>query len=427
MPGRIARLSPARRPERGNLSGYTFGLAAILIIFLGAPVLADEVTSTSALPVSTVQQSEQARGRQRDLGSEGDDRIVEKEPDVTVPAELATTELVFYGSGRVRLTANDGKLAISDNRSRVGMSGFKFINPLIDIFMRVELGTDLGRQLDGLLIPGENPPADSDGAFFPRIGQLGVGTPYGDLAFGKQWSTYYDVAGFTDRFAVFGAQGTAVYNAGTDGGGSGTGRADRALIYELNKRKISLGIQGQNNTDIPLSNNQQYDGGAGASLTYNWSVGLSIAAAYNHSFIDQLDADLIALGLTGDRQAAVVGVKFVNGPLFLATTAARHKNHEATDQLQYVDAWGWELYARYSFSNRFRVVGGANLLDPDDNDPEAGKYEVRSAILGLQYTYGNISLGDMIYFECELNAGHRFDGSSVENAYTVGIRYSFEL
>ena len=46
------------------------------------------------------------------------------------------------------------------------------------------------------------------------------------LTAGKNWSTYYRVASFTDRFQGTGASASGAFNAGTDDGYTGTGRAD---------------------------------------------------------------------------------------------------------------------------------------------------------------------------------------------------------
>ena len=154
---------------------------------------------------------------------------------------------------------------------------------------------------------------------------------------------------------------------------------------------------------------------------------LSAGVAYNHAFIDELDPALMALGLSGDSQSGVVGLQYQKEPIYIATTFARHKNHETTDQQKYFDATGWELYARYNVSDRFRVIGGANVLEPDDNDSNAGQYEIRSAILGLQYNYASdATYGDILYLEVELRGGRNVDGSKQDNAFTVGARYSFE-
>ena len=329
----------------------------------------------------------------------------------------------------MRTTASSGELRIADNRSRLGVSGYKFVARSTYIFTRIELGTDLGGTVDGLLLPSDNPPEDA-GTVFLRVGEVGVSTKWGDFSVGKQWSVYYDVSGYTDRFAVFGAQGTATYNAGTDGGGggSGTGRADQAFMYRTHgSSKLTLGLQLQNNGNIPLADSQKYNGAGGASLSYEFSPEWSAAAAYNHSVIKELDQELRDLGLTGDSQAAVLGVQYFHDAIYIATTFARHKNHETTNEGKYIDANGWELYGRYQINKRIRAVAGANYLDPDKNDPDAGQYKIRAGILGMQYTYRDIKIGDIIYFEMELRGGRQVDGARSENAYTLGFRYSFEL
>jgi hypothetical protein len=54
--------------------------------------------------------------------------------------------------------------------------------------------------------------------------------PFGRVAIGKQNAVHYVIAGYTtDRFNVFGGQGTSSYVAGTDGGATGAGRADRVV------------------------------------------------------------------------------------------------------------------------------------------------------------------------------------------------------
>jgi len=57
----------------------------------------------------------------------------------------------------------------------------------------------------------------------------------------------YDIAGYTtDRFNVFGGQGTFAYVAGTAGGETGSGHAERIVNYRNNIAKIvDVGVQAQ--------------------------------------------------------------------------------------------------------------------------------------------------------------------------------------
>lgn len=395
-----------------------------VLVLLSAVTFADNHDSVVEDDVAPDQGAiDRTSNRVGDLGSEGDD--VAAAP-ASATRKVDPIGLWFYGSGRIRTTVSDGELRISDNRSRVGIYGYKFLRQDLEIFSRIELGTDLGGQIDDLLVPPENPRDAGDGSFFLRVGFVGVATRWGELSVGKQWSTYYDVSGFTDRFAVFGATASGTYNAGTDGGGSGTGRVDRAVKYEGTLRGLSLGLQLQGDGDIPRTT-EQYDGGGGASLVYKFSERLSAAAAYNVAFVDQPTPELIDTGLTGDSTAVIIGLKYEQEPFYVGATWAQHENHETTNEFKFIDADGLEIYSRYQFSQRLRAVAGYNYLDPDAGDPNAGEYKIESVILGLQFTYRNRGFGDIIYIEADLRNGRQVDGTPSENAYTVGIRYSFEL
>ena len=404
--------------QRVALLAACLAVPTDLLLAAEQPAEADTVTGQQPTDAA----AEQSGERQRKIGSEGDDVAVQA-PAIEV---VNKQDLDFYGSGRVRLSGSDGKVRISDNRSRLGVYGYKFFKPQVEIFTRIELGTDLGGTFDDVFFPPENPRDDSDGALFLRVGKVGVGTALGDFSLGKQWSVYYNVAGYTDRFAVFGATATGTYNAGTDGGGSGTGRADNSFKYQSYK-KIALGLQAQDNGRIPLTNDRKYDAGLGGSLTWEISQHWSFGAAYNRAFFDEFDQELSDLGLTGDSEAGVLGVSYALEPVYVAATVASHKNHESTNAGKFVDASGWEIYGRYLFNPRWRAIGGANYLSPDENDPQAGQYDIRSIIFGLQWAYGDASFGNMVYVEGELRGGRNFDGSPQENALTIGVRYSFKI
>ena len=72
---------------------------------------------------------------------------------------------------------------------------------------------------------------------------------------------------------MFGARGGSTYNAGTDGGATGGGRADDALIYRLDLGKLQLGAQAQ----FIGSRSPTLDGLAG-SLIYSPAAGFGWAS-----------------------------------------------------------------------------------------------------------------------------------------------------
>ena len=69
--------------------------------------------------------------------------------------------------------------------------------------------------------------------FGNRLGYVGVDFgAAGRLTVGKQNAVHYDIASYTtDRWNVFGGQGSIAYPAGTDGGTLGVGRVDQAVSY----------------------------------------------------------------------------------------------------------------------------------------------------------------------------------------------------
>jgi len=121
--------------------------------------------------------------------------------------------------------------------------------------------------------------------FGARLGFIGVDFgKWGRLSYGKQLSTHYDITSYTtDRFNVFGGQSTATYVAGTDGGQSGTGRADQMILYHLNFAKIfDFGAPGQLRTaDTPQAFN-----GFGFSFQAKVLPALQIGGAYNKTYFD---------------------------------------------------------------------------------------------------------------------------------------------
>ena len=101
----------------------------------------------------------------------------------------------------------------------------------------------------------------------------------------------------------------------------------------------------------------------------------------------------------------------------------RLENVDTTDRHQYIDGYGAELYAQWQFKDRWWLVAGGNWLDPDDDDPEAGRYSIRYGVLGLRYTFD--SFRRMLYAEYRLDNGSTFDGNSRKDEITIGIRWDF--
>ena len=195
-----------------------------------------------------------------------------------------------YGSLRtiISIPAN-GAAEVQDNATRVGIN-FSTFGP-IKVIGTGEWGVNLV-QSETTLNAGATTASGfgvveqtTQPVFGARLGFFGVDSgKFGRLTFGKQNSTHYDIASYTtDRFNVFGGQSTATYVAGTDGGQSGTGRADQTILYHLNFAKIfDFGAQGQLRTaDTPQAFN-----GFGFSLQAAVLPGVRIGGTYNKTYFN---------------------------------------------------------------------------------------------------------------------------------------------
>ncbi len=250
--------------------------------------------------------------------------------------------------------------------------------------------------------------------------------------FGKAWSAYYKIAGMADRFSIFGGDGVGVYNANTDGGPTGTGRADdvlQARIYTsslkaLRIKPFNLNIQYQDGRPIPQLQNRRYGRAYGASAWLETQGDHGIGLAYQRSEIDfENDTVVQGAGIDGDATAIATAFRTYGERWYAALVFAWLDNIETTDQLKYINGRGAELYAQWQFRDRWWLIAGGNWLKPDNDDPQAGEYEVKYAVLGLRYTLD--SFNRMLYAEYRLDGGTLYNGTPRKNELTIGFRWDF--
>jgi hypothetical protein len=216
-----------------------------------------------------------------------------------------------YGSLRtiISIPAN-GAAEVQDNATRVGIN-FTTFGP-IKVIATTEWGVNLV-QSETSLNAGATTASGfgvvqetTQPVFGARLGFIGVDfAKYGSISYGKQLSTHYDITSYTtDRFNVFGGVSTATYVGGTDGGQSGTGRADQTVLYHLNFAKIfDFGAQGQLRTaDTPQAFN-----GFGFSFQAKALPGLQVGGAYNKTYFDQFLKQTVLHG--GGTDYWTVGAK----------------------------------------------------------------------------------------------------------------------
>ncbi len=298
------------------------------------------------------------------------------------------------------------------------------------LFARYEAGFNVVTGIDRLSNPGEDRGEKLTDTVFTRLLYAGLDTPDVTVVAGKNWSTYYKVAEFTDRFMGTGASASGTFNAQSDGGATGTGRADNTVQSQLALdflpqrafAPFQLDFQLQHGNRIPFGGGADYGTAVGASAVMTTQRDFTVGVAYNHATVDLgNDPGLRDIGLSGDARAALLGARAFGERWYAGFVAARLENHETTDEGIYFDGWGGELYGQLRLGGRFWLVGGFNALEPDSNESLARDFRVRYAVAGLRYTFDDFRR--MLYANVRIDDSVNADGTSGTNVFTVGIRW----
>ena len=359
--------------------------------------------------------------------------VMETATTGTNPAKDYTGGFQPYGSLRtiISIPAN-GAAEVQDDATRVGIN-FATIGA-IRVIGTTEWGVDLV-QSETTLNAGATTSSGfgevqqvTEPVFGARLGFFGVDTgKFGRLTFGKQLSTHYDITSYTtDRFNVFGGISTATYVAGTDGGQSGTGRADQTILYHLNFAKIfDFGAQGQ----LRTSDTTQAINGFGFSLQAKALPGLTIGGAYNKTYFDQFlvntalhgGTDYWAFGGKGKWRDVEWGAVYIHqnrGDLAFIPDPAG----EPSDIAVGFSANGVELYSRVWFGKFAAVLGFEDYI-PFDLSPLINPgFKTRYAVLGAEW---HISPSGYAFIESRLGDTIDATGMGGNNAAALGFRYDF--
>ncbi|HSQ68839.1 MAG TPA: porin [Steroidobacteraceae bacterium] len=348
------------------------------------------------------------------------------------PASLGDY-LVYTRFGAQLAAAND-EAEIQDARSRIG---FQYeTGQDIRFFADAEWSVNLTANARSFY-PGETTSSGfllldttRGSVFGTRLGYVGVDFgKSGRVSFGKQWGVHYDVTSYTDAFNVFGAEASVTFNADTDGGLMGTGRADEALVYRNRLfDTVDLGLQVQLRN---LDNGEVIDG-YGASLRAGILPGLELGVTYTTAhWDDSIKGALV--GLKGDAEYGALGVKYESDRLRLAGVYARQRNgdlaripvtigEESVLVPVAFDGTGVELAARYQLSRLGLLAGWLNYR-PDKGtelaDPDA---ELRYLILGTDYRWNPSAL---FFAEYRLANGKDPVGIRGEDVFALGFQYRF--
>ena len=270
--------------------------------------------------------------------------------------------------------------------------------------------------------------------FAARLGFLGVDFgSAGRVSFGKQWSSYYDVANYaTDQLNVFGGDGTQAYTGGSDGGRFGTGRADQALMYRVGllDDRVQIGAQ----TQLLVAETTGLIDGAGIGLQIRVAEGLTAGVAYNRAvFSDSLESQ--ARGLEGgDAEFGIIGLKYSTDLVEVAAVASMHENGDVIRDASndgsgafepvFFDASGFEVFARVN-PGRFSVLGGFSYDKPETADVIFdSRFVTRYLTLGGEYHFESNAYA---YAEWRIDDSVAFDGVRGFNVFAFGLRYGFRV
>jgi outer membrane protein N len=349
------------------------------------------------------------------------------------PPPEPSTSIDFYGSARIHVVntfnpeSGDRKSQVGDGNSRLGTRAEWQFSPKWSLYGRAEYGIDLVNE------PSSRTDLFSGEGLNPRLVFGGFDSDSLSLTYGKNWGAYYQVAGITDRFAVFGGAASGVYNAGSAGQFTGTGRADEALqarIYVNTEETVlhrfkpfNLNLQYQKGQPIPFAQGEKYSESYGASALLEAKKGITVGVAYNRAVVDLSQPGVVAAGMDGHSEALAITTRAYGSRWYAGLLVARLDNMEVTDQQRYYNGNGVEVYAQFEVRKNWWLIGGVNWIRPDADDPNIGQYRTKYGVIGGRYSFN--SFKHMIYVEYRIDQGRLTDGRPLKDEITVGVRWDF--
>ncbi len=317
-----------------------------------------------------------------------------------------TNTFTFGGHVGARYNTDDEKVngnSIRGDSSRINFGFEHKLNEVTTAFAKVEWGFD---------ITDDN--MEEDGFLTNRLGYVGVmNEQLGTVVFGKAWSSYGKVAGWTDSFAAAPASGAASGYYGEEGDALGTARADDVLQYSYSRMGLNLSLQTQlGKPEMTLdSATVVRDSSYGMSVSYDLPMGLSIGAAYN-----QADVGNVSGGMDYKATSTVFGLKYEAEKIYAAFTYSDLENRDVpgTD-VSFDDANGMELYASYQLNETIKVEGGYIQLDGEEGGVDS-ESEIKAMPIGVVYTQGPVQLSATYQYEKSELAGVEKEDTAVLQA-----------
>ena len=428
---------------------YVIGAAAMLVVPVGT-LAQDEAESPDDLTPSveeaveievrredeaTLIEDPEAQRRARALAARETEIAMgtAETPEAKPEAFMPSGSLEFYASARAHVINNydvetsETSTKVGDGNSRAGVRAEWEYKPGWYVYSRAEIGLLLFDTYS------TRTGTSSDNELDLRLAYVGLDHENLTLTAGKNWSAYYKVAGVTDRFAIFGGSASGTYHAGTAGEASGIGRAKdvfQASVYVnpgeklfRNIKPFNVNVQYQLGQDIPFAGTEKYDYSYGMSAVLETKSEYALGIAYNFASVPDGRAAIQDAGIEGDATALAISTRMYGNRWYAGLLVSKLNNMQTTDQNRYFNATGVELYAQWEVMDNWWLIGGANALEPDSEDPDVGMYRVRYVVLGGRYSFD--SFKRMAYVEYRIDEGRRFDGGRNKDELTIGVRWDF--
>ncbi|MGI2261045.1 porin [Shewanella sp. GXUN23E] len=362
----------------------------------------------------------------------------------------ATTDATLGGYLGVRALNNDSETQLVNGSSRIN---FNFTHKLSNgwsAFSTLEWGIEPFGDTDLVYNNDSQITSQTSNLFYSRLAYIGLEhDKYGSLSFGKQWGSWYNVVGGTDNAYVWGGAAGGEYNIDGSGSLDGTGRADKAIQYNLTVGKFSLSLQTQlqqNSIDVTAFSNNNvsstltFDNTYGGSLSYAITDKLSVAiganfgkfGGFNATNNSPIDADDEIYG------GSITWGNISDEGWYFSANYNRNKYHDTdVDGHLIPESYGVEAFVAYLFDNGIQPYFAYNGLisTADYRFPVAnnGSFTTSTVTDSNQeyYVIGTVYFWDpavLAYIEAQIdNSDYVVDGVKADNnnAVAVGLRYTF--
>ncbi len=326
---------------------------------------------------------------------------------------------------------------ISDAGSRWGIDYTRAIENDWTVGLTLEWGLNFENNKN-FTLNGSNqaPQGSSDDVMFARLGYISFShDDYGTIGIGKQWAAYFDATAGTDVFNYWVNLGSGAFNLNSDGGISGTGRAEQSIVWRKTYGNLKLAAQVQakdepvvleldpNSPGFGLLNGETIatvGNGYGFSAMYAWQ-NFTLGFGHNNNEIEL--APIVGGGSEDDVISAVSLTYGTFGTVgfYASAMAAQSENHEIDNTGRYFDALGSEFVLRYQFDSGFAPYVGFNRVEEDDSS-YLGEYEFHVNIIGADYLLQNLHaklFAEVAIHDTTYSLGNEFD----ETEFVIGATF----